>query len=120
TSAGQLVVEQEVVVEAGDFNQPIADSVFTLPGVGVSSGTPIELPGVADRGKQPTWQSGQIDRNYTREKQAADVYNGMSGQVAPVPDETNVPPRRGWIYYALAACLAVCGVVLLWKTLVRR
>ncbi len=106
---GVAHLDHEWVFETAELNAPIDPVVFTLAGMGLADGTPVELPEVADRSAQPTWQQGRLDDKATRGKQAAAVYRQMLAEGAatdPAPARTMVR----WPYLLGAAVLAAVGL----------
>lgn len=97
SQGGVPTFDQTLKFETVELNEPIPVSVFTLAGLALKKGTPIEVPEIQDIRKQPTWGDGHVDRERTRGKQADEYYAKLESQSSPVPD---IPePGRTWPFY---------------------
>lgn len=103
------VIEESIDVATFEANIDIPGRVFSLEGMDLDNGTPVNIAGERDLAKAPTWQNGGIDKNAT-------VSSMMPAPITaePVPD---VRPRsfwdRSWPYLVGATLLAGVGLLLL-------
>ena len=105
-------------IEVAELNQPIPDVTFTLAGLGLRTGTPVELPEVPKRENQPTWQDGKLDAEKTRGKQAAKAYQKLLEMKAEADNPPPAPSR--WPYYLAAGAAAIIGGWFLYRAARRR
>lgn len=97
--------EQKITFELVELNLPIDPSVFTVAGMQLPDGLPVELP---DRKKSvtPTWRDGKLDYEKTMEKESVRGYIELKEKAAaaPIADIDPNPPwlSRSWPYLAAA------------------
>jgi hypothetical protein len=102
---GKIMEKEEVVVTEASFNEPLDPKAFTLAGLDLPEGIPINGNGIkpAPMGKENVWLKGKVRQ---RTFQAAPP-------LAPAPQASEPQRVRGWLVVVSALAASIAALVYL-------